>query len=90
MATTKILYEEDSLLVAKFHHPKSHDYLNYKTKIFIKDSGKYPIQMNLKFSGIPPEISLMPPEDYVNKASTIPDLSLKIQKWLKKYGYELV
>ena len=90
MTTVKVLYEEDSLLVAKFNHPKSHDYLNYETKISIKDSRKNPIQMTLKFTGIPPEVSLMPLEDHVIKASTILDLSLKIQKWLGKYGYVLV
>jgi hypothetical protein len=90
MTTAKTLYEEDSLLIAKFNHPKSHDYLNYKTKIVIKDSGKYPIQMSCKFTGIPPEVSLMPPEDHVIKAGTILDLNLKIQKWLKKYGFEIV
>lgn len=46
--------------------------------------------MTLKFTGIPPELSLMPLEDHVIKASTILDLSLKIQKWLKKYGYVLI
>lgn len=90
MTTAKTLYEEESLLVAKFNHPKSHDYLNYKARISIKDSGKTPIQMTLKFTGIPPELSLMPLEDHVIKASTILDLSLKIQKWLEKYGYVLV
>ena len=90
MAKAKILYEENSLLIAKYYHPKSDDYLDYKTKIIIKDSGKTPIQMKFKFDGIPPGFAPMPPEEHTIKASNIIELNLKIKRWLKKYGYELV
>ncbi len=90
MAKVKILYEENSLLVAKYYHPKSDDYLDYKAKIIIKDSGKTPVQMKLQFDGIHPSFAPMPPEEHSIKASNIIELSLKIKRWLKKYGYELV
>jgi len=54
MIKTKVIYEEESVLFAKYYHPKSDDYSEYITKILIKDSGKTPVQMNLKFNGIPP------------------------------------
>lgn len=90
MAKAKVLYEENSILIAKYHHPKSDDYLDYRIQIFIKDSGKTPIQANLKFEGIPPAYAPMPPEEHSIKAKNILELSLKIQRWLDKYGYKLV
>jgi hypothetical protein len=54
MTKIKVIYEEESVLFAKYYHPKSDDYLEYITKILIKDSGKTPVQMNLKFDGILP------------------------------------
>lgn len=88
MVKAKILYEENSFLTAKYYHPKSDDYLDYKTKIIIKDSGKTPIQMKLKFDGIPPGFAAMPPEHHTIKAVNILELGLKTTRWLKKYGYE--
>jgi len=31
----------------------------------------------------------MPPEEYSIKATSVLDLSVKLAKWFKKYGYEL-
>lgn len=90
MTKTKTIYEEESVLVAKYRHPKSEDYLDYKAKIVIKDSGKTPIQMNLTFDGILPFAAPMPPKEHTIKAKSILELGLKFKRWLKKYGYELV
>ena len=68
MAKSKVVYEEQSVLVAKFNHPKSDDYLDYKAKVRIKDSGKTPVHLFLKFDGIPPFIAPMPPEEHTIKA----------------------
>ena len=83
----KILYGEKSILVAKYYHPKSDDYLEYQAEIVIKDSGKTPVQMTLVFDGIPPFAPSMPPENHTIKAESIVVLSLKINRWLQKYGY---
>ncbi len=90
MAKVNILYEENVLLVAKFNHPKSDDYLDYKAKIVIKDTGKTPIQMTLKFDGIPPGFAPMPPEDHTIKAGNVLELGLKTTRWLEKYGYKQI
>ena len=90
MAKINIVYEENSVLVAKFYHRKSDDYLNYKAKIVIKDTGKTPVQMQLKFIGIPPAFAPMPPEEHIIKAGNILELGLKTTKWLKKFGYEQI
>ena len=84
-----IVYEEDSILIAKFNHPKSDDYLDYKSKITIKNSGKMPIEMTLKFDGIYPFAAPMPPEKYKIKAASILDLHVKTARWFKKYGYKI-
>jgi hypothetical protein len=90
MAKTKVIYQEESVLIAKYYHPKSDDCLEYIAKILIKDSGQTPVQMNLRFDGIPPFAAPMPPREHTMKAKSVIDLSVKIKRWLKKYGYELV
>jgi len=90
MTKAGIKYEEESVLIAKYYHPKSDDYLDYRTKIVIKDSGKTPIQMNLTFDGIFPFAAPMPPNEHTIRANSILDLTVKINRWLKKYGYELI
>jgi len=86
----KILkYEENGILTAKYYHKKSNDYLRYRTTVLIKELGKKPVEIHLKFDGIRPFAAPMPPEEYSIKASSILDLSVKLAKWFKKYGYEL-
>ncbi len=40
MKKASIIYEETRILTAKYYHPKSDDYLDYISKIRIKNSGK--------------------------------------------------
>lgn len=89
MKKTSIIYEETRILTAKYYHPKSDDYLDYISKIRIKNSGKNPVEMILKFDGIPPFAAPMPPEEHTIKAPAILDLCAKVIKWFKKYLYEL-
>jgi hypothetical protein len=89
MKKPSIIYEETRILTAKYYHPKSDDYLHYISKIRIKNSGKNPVEMVLKFDGIPPFAAPMPPEEHKINAPAILDLSAKVIKWFKKYGYEL-
>ena len=77
------------MLTAKFYHPESDDYLEYISIIRIKDSGKNPVEMVLKFDGIPPWAAPMPPVEYTIKAPAILDLCVKAVNWFKKYGYHL-
>jgi len=82
-------YEEKGILTARYHHNKSNDYLRYKTTVLIKKLCKKPVEIHLKFDGIYPFAAPMPPEEYSIKATSILDLSVKLTKWFKKYGYEL-
>ena len=90
MKRAKVIYEEKSILTAKYHHPKSDDYLDYISIIKIKDSGKNPIEMVVKFDGILPFVGIMPPKEHTFRAPSILELHQKIVRWLKKYGYILV
>ncbi len=89
MGKTSIICGETKGLTAKYYHPKSDDYLDYISKIRIKSSGKNPVEMILKFNGIPPFAAPMPSEEYTIKAPTILDICIKVITWFKKYGYEL-
>lgn len=89
MKKTSVIYEEKQILTAKYYHPKSDDFLEYKSTIRIKESGKTPIEMNLEFDGIYPFAAPMPNEKHTIKASSILDLYSKVTRWFKKYGYVL-
>jgi len=89
MKKAKVIYEEKSILTAKYYHPKSDDYLEYISNIKIKDSGKNPIEMVVKFDGMLPFVGIMPPKEHTFNAPSILELHRKIVRWLKKYGYIL-
>jgi len=87
---SNIIYQETRALTVKFNHPKSDDYLGYTVTIQIRDSGKYPIEMSLKFTGILPFAAPMPPREHSIKAVSILDIYAKLTKWFKKFGYILI
>lgn len=90
MKKASVIYEETRILTAKYYHPQSDDCLDYISKIRIRDSGKNPVEMNLKFDGIYPFAAPMPPEEHTIRAPAILDLYAKVIRWFKKYGYELI
>jgi len=81
------LYTENNEIVVKYCHPKSDDYLHYKSTITIKASGKLPVEMKINFFGRFPFIAPMPPTEYEFKSASIVDLHAKYVKWFRKYGY---
>lgn len=87
--TASVIYKEQRILTAKFHHPKSDDYLHYLSTISIKDSGKNPVHMVLEFDGILPFAAPMPPTKHEILAPAILDLYTKVARWFKQYGYEI-
>ncbi len=89
MKKSSIIYEENVNLVAKYYHPQSDDYLDYNATIQIKSFGKNPIQMFLKFDGIPPYAAPMPPHEHKIIAPSILELFIKVKKWFEKFDYEL-
>jgi len=89
MATSKIIYKEKPDIFAKYYHPQSEDFLEYKSTIQIKNTGKQPITLKLKFAGMYPSFAPMPPETHTIKAENLIDLYLKLKRWFSKYGYEI-
>ena len=89
MAKSTIIYKDRPTVYAKYCHPQSDASLEYKSTIQIRDLGKQPITMKLKFDGIPPSFAPMPPEEHTIKATDIVDLCIKLKRWFSKYGYEL-
>jgi len=89
MARSKSIYEERGRLIAKYSHPKSDEYLSYDATIRIRDSGKSPVEMTLKFDGIHPFLAPMPPEDHSIKAASVAELYSKVGKWFRKHGYDV-
>ena len=89
MAKIEILYKEESLIFAKYNHRQSDDFLEYKSTIQIKDTGKQPVIMKLNFDGIHPSFAPMPPEEHTIKAANIIELFSKLGRWFHKYGYEI-
>ena len=89
MTRAKIIYQDKPDIFAKYYHPQSDDFLEYKSTLQIKDSGKQPIVLKLKFNGIYPSFAPMPPEEHSIRAKDIIDLYLKLKRWFGKYGYEI-
>ena len=54
MVKSNIIYKDKPEVYATYCHPQSEDFLHYKSTIQIRDSGKQPIIMKLKFDGILP------------------------------------
>jgi hypothetical protein len=89
MVKSQIIYQERPEIIAKYYHPQSDDYLTYTSTIQIKNSGKQPITLKLKFDGTYPSFAPMPPEEHTIDAKDLIDLYLKLKRWFGKYGYEL-
>lgn len=89
MAKSRIIYKEQPEIYAKYYHPQSGDFLEYTSTVVIKDSGKQPITMKLKFVGMHPSFAPMPPEKHTIKAKDTIDLYLKLTRWFAKFGYEI-
>jgi hypothetical protein len=87
MAKANKIYQENTEIYAKYYQRGSDDFLEYKAIIQIKDSGKLPIVMEIKFDGMEPSFAPMPPEEHVFRAKDLIDLFLKINRWFNKYGY---
>ena len=89
MTKAKLIYQENVVINSKYYRLESDDFLEYKATIQIKDSGKLPVIMKMKFNGFKPSFAPMPPDEHLFQAKNLIELFLKIDKWFKKYGYEL-
>ena len=88
MIKPTIIYEDKPTIYAKFNHPQSQDYIEYKSIIQIADSGKQPITIQLEFTGTP-SYAPMPPDKHVIKASNLIELYVKLERWFGKFGFTI-
>ena len=88
MAKEKVIYEDRPTVYAKFNHPGSDDYIEYSSIFQIKDQGKQPVSIQLKFAGIRP-FSPMPPDEHIIKAPDVIELYVKLDRWLGKFAYKI-
>jgi hypothetical protein len=79
MTKSKIIYEDRPTVYAKFNHPQSDDYIEYKSIIQIADSGKQPITIQLEFTGVP-LFGQMPPDKHIIKAPNLIELYVKLDR----------
>ena len=76
MNRSKTIYKEHPTIIARYYKLRS-EFLEYKTRTRIKESGKLPIIMELKCDGIELSCAPMPPREHIIRAKNIMDLFLK-------------
>ena len=89
MAKSRIIYSEVVNLIADFYHPKSDEWVEYQGNIKIKESGKQPINIEIKFIDGYVSFAPEPPSQHTIKAKNLIDLNLKLIRWFNKYSYIL-
>ena len=89
MSGYKIIFSEKGEIEAKYHHPDSMDFVEYKYTITVKDGGKTPVA--IKFKGVDTKPSFAPemPEVHIIRDVNIIALYVKIEKWFARFGYKL-
>ncbi|ODS32289.1 MAG: hypothetical protein SCARUB_02591 [Candidatus Scalindua rubra] len=84
---SKIIFTSKDEIIIKYLHTPVPEYLSYNSTITIKDNGKNPVSIKLKFDDILPEWAEMPPKEHSINAPTIVELYRKLNRWFRKYGY---
>ncbi len=87
MAKASVIYQVNEILYLR--HPKDREGITYAAIFSIKDQGKNPCRIKLKFIPPYPFIGVMPPEEHQISAATPLDIFIKLQRWAKKYGYSI-
>ena len=78
MGRSKIIYQEKSRIYAKYYYPKSDEFLEYDTTLQIKDSGKQPVVIKMKYATFPTSFAPMPPVEHIIRAKDFVELVLKL------------
>ncbi|MEJ2742435.1 MAG: hypothetical protein P8176_08090 [Gammaproteobacteria bacterium] len=67
--------------------PRANDWVEYECILKVKDGGRMPVSLDMKF--IPPHpFSINMPLEHCIKAGSISDLYWKVVKFLAKFGVE--
>ena len=67
--------------------PRAYDWVHYKSILKVKDGGKYPVSLEMKF--VPPHhFAFNMPESHSIKRISITDVCVKVVKFFNKFGIE--
>ena len=65
--------------------PRANDLVHYSSVLSVKDGGKYPVSLEMKF--VPPHpFAFNMPENHSIKAESITDAYVKVVKFFDKFG----
>jgi len=67
--------------------PRAYDWVHYKSILKVKDGGKYPVSLEMKF--VPPHpFAFNMPDSHSIKGISITDVYAKVVKFFNKFGIE--
>ena len=81
-----IIYQSEEAIYG--FSPRSKESIEYSATITIKNSGKKPVSINMKFRPPHPYLFSMPLEHKV-EAENLTQAYAKVVKFLKRFGFEL-
>jgi len=85
MKKTNIVFQSKEMIYG--YLPKDHEWIRYEGILLIKDKGKSPVEMEMKF--IPPHPPWFKmPLDKAIRAQNVTELYAKIVKFFKQYGID--
>lgn len=84
MSKINTVYQSKEVIYAKFH--RSGEWAEYSSIITIKESGKQPVEINMKLEGQPSFIDL--PGNKKIKAENITTAFEKVVKFFRQYDLE--
>ena len=85
MAKYRVIYESNEEIYGII--PKSYDWVHYSSILMVKNGGKKPVSLEMKF--IPPHPFLFNmPDKHSIKAESITDAYAKVVKFFGKFGIE--
>jgi hypothetical protein len=80
-----IVFESKESLCGFFR--RSRDWIEYSGVLMVKDGGRKPVSLEMKF--VPPHpFPLNLPEEHIIKAESITEAYVKLVKFFNKYGIE--
>lgn len=87
MPKAKTIYTSRDEIVARHLDPRVKEYIHYASTVTLKDAGRNPVTITLKFAGFPPFAPPMPPDEHTITAPTVVELFRKVERWLRRHGY---
>ena len=85
MPRYKVIFESEEEIYGVV--PKAWDWIHYSSILTVKDGGKKPVSLEMKFVPPHPFICNMP-ETHSIKAESITDAYAKVVKYFSKFGVE--